>query len=166
MDITSLRVGSGLDIHKLSSDPERRFIVGGVEIQPSNGPIGHSDGDPLCHAIADCLLGASGLGDIGDHFGDTDPQWKNVDSMDLLRRVVDMVRGLGYQILNIDSTIVLQHPKVKRFRPMMQERLTQVVGAPVSVKAKSPEEVGSLGQSEGVVAFATALCLSPNSSNI
>ena len=160
-NINNLRIGSGLDIHKLSEDPDRRFIVGGVEIQSSNGPIGHSDGDPLCHAIADALLGASGQGDIGDHFVDTDPQWKNADSVELLRKVVLMVGELGFRIVNIDTTIVLQHPKVKRFRPQMQERLCQVVGAPVSVKAKSPEVVGSLGRGEGVVAFATALCIAP-----
>ncbi len=157
-----MRVGSGLDIHQLSQDPERRFIVGGVELQPFNGPIGHSDGDPLCHAVADSLLGASGMGDIGDHFVDTDPQWKNVDSMELLKKVVDMVRSSGFQILNVDCTIVLQQPKVKHFRPEMQVRLSKVVGSPVTVKAKSPEEVGSLGRREGVVAFATALCLAPN----
>ncbi|MDA8196800.1 MAG: 2-C-methyl-D-erythritol 2,4-cyclodiphosphate synthase [Actinomycetota bacterium] len=163
VDFDCLRIGSGLDIHKLSDDEDRRFIVGGVEIQRENGPIGHSDGDPLCHAIADALLGASGLGDIGDHFVDTDPQWKNSDSTELLATVVRMVGDLGYRIINVDTTIVLQHPKVKNFRPLMQDKLSQIVGAAVTVKAKSPEVVGSLGRSEGVVAFASALCIAPKS---
>jgi 2-C-methyl-D-erythritol 2,4-cyclodiphosphate synthase len=149
------RVGLGFDIHPFSNDPERRLVLGGVTLD-GPGLAGHSDADVVAHAAADALLGAAGLGDIGTHFPDTDPAYEGVDSMELLARVVLTVNG-HYEIGNIDVSVVLEAPKLAPYRRTMEDRLTEIVGAPVSVKAKRAESLGALGRREGVACFAVAL---------
>lgn len=150
-----LRIGHGFDIHPFTDDPGRRLVLGGVTI-PGPGLAGHSDADVIGHAVCDALLGAAGLGDIGTHFPDTDPAFEGADSMELLARVVASVTG-GWEIANVDTTVVLEAPKLAPHREEIQLRLGQVVGAPVSVKAKRAEALGSLGRREGIACFAVAL---------
>ncbi len=149
------RVGLGFDIHPFSDDPSRALILGGIVLD-GPGLAGHSDADVVSHAIADALLGAAGLGDIGSHFPDTDPAYAGIDSLELLRRVVTEVTA-DYEIGNVDITVVLEAPKLAPHRDAMQARLRQVVGAPVSVKAKRAESLGALGRREGVATLAVAL---------
>ena len=152
------RVGMGFDIHPFSDDPQRPLVLGGVRVD-GPGLAGHSDADVVAHAVADALLGAAGLGDIGTYFPDTDPAYAGVDSMDLLGRVVLSVTP-RFEIGNVDVTVVLEAPKLTPHREAMEARLTGVVGAPVTVKAKRAEALGALGRREGVACFAVAL-LSP-----
>jgi 2-C-methyl-D-erythritol 2,4-cyclodiphosphate synthase len=154
-----LRIGEGFDVHPFSTDPQRRLVLGGIHVPDAPGLVGHSDADAVSHAITDALLGASGLGDIGQHFPDTDPAWKGADSIRLLAATVAMVRTEGWRIANVDSTIVLETPKLAPYRAAMVDRLTEVVGAPVSVKAKRAEQLGSLGRREGIAVFAVALLM-------
>jgi 2-C-methyl-D-erythritol 2,4-cyclodiphosphate synthase len=149
------RVGLGFDVHPFSADPGRRLVLGGVTID-GPGLAGHSDADVVAHAAADAVLGAAGLGDIGTHFPDTDPAYENVDSLELLGRVVLTVSG-HYEIGNIDVSVVLEAPKLAPYRQAMEDRLSEVVGAPVSVKAKRAESLGALGRGEGIACFAVAL---------
>jgi 2-C-methyl-D-erythritol 2,4-cyclodiphosphate synthase len=149
------RVGLGFDIHPFSDDPGRRLVLGGVTLD-GPGLAGHSDADVVAHAAADALLGAAGLGDIGTHFPDTDPAFEGVDSLELLGRVVLTVTG-HYEIGNIDVSVVLEAPKLAPYRQAMEDRLSEIVGAPVSVKAKRAESLGALGRGEGVACFAVAL---------
>ena len=160
-DLRRLRVGSGFDLHPLSSDPRRRFLLAGVEVAGSNGPVGHSDADVVCHAIADAILGAAGLGGIGDHFPATDPTLAGADSVALLAKCVRIAEDAGFEIINVDSTVILQAPRLAPFRTAMESLMSEVVGAPVCVKAKSPEGVGPLGEAQAVVCTATALLLAP-----
>jgi 2-C-methyl-D-erythritol 2,4-cyclodiphosphate synthase len=149
------RIGSGFDIHPFSDDPDRKLILGGVELE-GPGLSGHSDADAVAHAVADALLGAAGLGDIGTHFPDTDPDLAGADSMKLLEAVVAEVSACN-EIGNIDVTVVTEVPKIAPHRDDMQRRLSTVVGAPVSVKAKRAESLGAIGRREGVACFAVAL---------
>jgi 2-C-methyl-D-erythritol 2,4-cyclodiphosphate synthase len=151
------RVGLGFDIHPFAADPARRLVLGGV---PFEGPglAGHSDADPVAHAVTDALLGAAGLGDIGTHFPDDDPLYANADSMELLARVVLSV-STEYKIGNVDVSVVAETPKLAPHRHEMQTRLSEVVGAPVSVKAKRAESLGALGRGEGIACLAVALLL-------
>lgn len=149
------RVGHGFDIHPFTDDPGRRLVLGGV-VFPGPGLSGHSDADVVAHAICDALLGAAGLGDIGSYFPDTDPAFEGADSMDLLARVVLSVTA-RFDISNVDTTVVLEAPKLAPHRDEMQRRLEAVVGAPVSVKAKRAEALGALGRREGIACFAVAL---------
>ncbi len=149
------RVGLGFDIHPFSEDVQRRLVLGGIELE-GPGLAGHSDADAVAHAVADALLGAAGMGDIGSHFPDTDPAYAGVDSMELLGRVVLSV-STRYEIGNVDVTVVIEAPKLAPYRQAMQDRLGDVVGAPVSVKAKRAESLGALGRREGVACFAVAL---------
>ena len=119
--------------------------------------VGHSDADVVAHAVADALLGGAGLGDVGDHFPDTDPKWRGADSMALLAAVVAHVADEGWQINNVDTTVVLEAPRLARHRPEMVARLAAVVSAPVSVKAKRAEGLGSLGRGEGIACWAVCL---------
>lgn len=153
----ALRVGEGFDVHPFSTDPTRPLVLGGVVIDGAPGLIGHSDADAIAHAITDALLGAAGLGDIGEHFPDTDPAWKGADSMKLLAATVAMVRAAGWSVANADTTVVLEAPKLAPHRPAMVERLQAVLGAPVSVKAKRAEKLGALGRREGIACFAVVL---------
>ena len=153
----NVRVGQGFDVHPWSEDPGRRLVLGGVVLPGERGLSGHSDADVVAHAVADALLGAAGLGDIGAHFPDTDPRWAGADSLTLLGHVVGLVRAEGWSIGNVDTTVVLEAPRLAPHKPAMEERLASVVGAPVSVKAKRAEGLGSLGRGEGVACFAVAL---------
>jgi 2-C-methyl-D-erythritol 2,4-cyclodiphosphate synthase len=149
------RVGLGFDIHPFSPEPERRLVLGGV-VFDGPGLSGHSDADAVAHAVADALLGAAGMGDIGSHFPDTDPAYAGIDSMELLGRVVLSV-STHYAIGNVDVSVVLEAPKLAPHRERMQQRLSDIVGAPVSVKAKRAESLGALGRREGIACFAVAL---------
>jgi 2-C-methyl-D-erythritol 2,4-cyclodiphosphate synthase len=152
-----VRVGQGFDVHPFSDDPERPLILGGVVVDGAPGLAGHSDADAVAHAVTDALLGAAGLGDIGQHFPDTDPALAGADSIDLLRRAVAAVRAAGWEPGNVDCTVVLEVPKLAPHRDEVQRRLSDAVGAPVSVKAKRAEGLGSLGRREGIACFAVAI---------
>jgi 2-C-methyl-D-erythritol 2,4-cyclodiphosphate synthase len=152
-----LRVGQGFDVHPFSDDPERPLVLGGVTFPGERGLAGHSDADVIAHAVTDALLGAAGLGDIGEHFPDTDPALAGADSIGLLCRAVADVRSAGWVPQNVDCTVVLEAPKLAPRRDDISERLSAAVGAPVSVKGKRAEGLGALGRSEGVACFAVAL---------
>jgi 2-C-methyl-D-erythritol 2,4-cyclodiphosphate synthase len=149
------RIGQGFDIHPFSPDPGRPMILAGV-VLPGPGLSGHSDADVVAHAVADALLGAAGLGDIGSFFPDTDPAYAGADSMGLLGRVVDAV-SLDFEIGNVDATVILEAPRIAPHRDAMAKRLGEVVGAPVSLKAKRGEGIGTIGRREGVACLAVAL---------
>ena len=153
----AVRVGMGFDLHAFSDEPGRRLVLGGVELAGERGLAGHSDADVISHAIADALLGAAGLGDLGEHFPDSDPAWSDADSLALLRRVVRLVAAAGWSPANADCTVVLEAPRLAQHRAAMQERLAAAVGAPVSVKATTAEQLGALGRGEGVACWAVAL---------
>jgi 2-C-methyl-D-erythritol 2,4-cyclodiphosphate synthase len=155
----NVRVGQGFDIHPWSDEPGRRLLLGGVALDGERGLAGHSDADVVAHAVADALLGAAGLGDIGTHFPDSDSRWRGADSMALLTHVVELVRGEGWSVGNVDTTVVLEAPRLGPHKGAMEARLTDVVGAPVSVKAKRAEGLGALGRGEGVACFAVAVVL-------
>ncbi|MEZ5371382.1 MAG: 2-C-methyl-D-erythritol 4-phosphate cytidylyltransferase [Microthrixaceae bacterium] len=155
--VPDLRVGNGFDIHRFSDDPDRRCVLGGVEIPDAPGLVAHSDGDPVAHAIAEALLGATGLGDLGSHFPDTDPAHAGADSMGLLAEVVATLADGGWKAVNVDCSVIAERPKLAPHRAEMVKRLSRVVGAPVSVKGRRAEEVGSLGSGEAIVALASAL---------
>ena len=156
-DAPRIRVGQGFDVHPFSDDPERPLVLGGVPFPGARGLAGHSDADVVAHAVTDALLGAAGLGDIGQHFPDTDPAFAGADSIDLLCRAVADVRAAGWAPQNVDCTVVLEAPKLAPHRADMHARLTDVVGAPVTVKGKRAEGLGALGRAEGVACFAVAL---------
>lgn len=151
------RVGIGFDVHPFSDDPSRPLILGGVVLDGERGLHGHSDADAAAHAIADALLGAAGLGDIGQHFPDTDPQWRGADSIVLLREVAMQVRVAGFHVGNVDCTIVLEAPKLAPVREQMAKNLSDAVDGPVNVKATRPESLGALGRGEGIACLAVAL---------
>jgi len=155
--LPELRVGHGIDVHRFSDDPARPLVLGGVRIEGSAGLVGHSDADAAAHACADALLGAAGLGDIGQLFPDTDPTWAGADSLLLLAEVARRVRAEGWEVANVDCTVVCEAPRLAPHRADMQDRLSESVGAPVSVKATRPEGLGALGRTEGVAATAVAL---------
>jgi 2-C-methyl-D-erythritol 2,4-cyclodiphosphate synthase len=150
-----LRVGQGFDIHPFTDDPERRLLLGGVQVE-GRGLQGHSDGDVICHAMADALLGAGGLGDIGTLFPDTDPALTGADSLVLLARVVEKI-SLEWQPVNVDCTVIAETPRLAPYREAMEKTLAAVVRAPVSVKAKRGEGLGALGRQEGIACIAVAL---------
>jgi len=155
------RVGLGFDVHAFSDDPDRRLVLGGVAVPAERGLAGHSDADVVAHAVADALLGAAGLGDLGEHFPDSDPVWKDADSLRLLERVVAHVRAAGWEPANVDCTVVLDAPKLAAHRRQMEERLEQASGVPVSVKPKRTEGLGAVGRGEGVACWAVALVERP-----
>lgn len=151
------RVGLGFDLHPLVRG--RPLVLGGVTVPSEVGLGGHSDADALAHAVADALLGALALGDLGSHFPDTDPRWRGVSSLVLLGHVVELVRQRGGRVVNVDATVLAQAPRLAPFLPEMAKRLADVLGIAgeaVSVKAKSPEGLGLLGRREGVAAMAVA----------
>ena len=158
MTTLDLRVGEGWDTHRLVAG--RPLVLGGVTVPHGLGLLGHSDADALAHAITDALLGAAGLGDIGRHFPDTDPAFAGADSMVLLAQAALRVRGAGWEIANVDSTIVAQAPKMAPHVPAMRQRLAQVLGLAsdaVNVKAKTAEGLGPVG--EGLAIETRAVCL-------
>lgn len=153
-----LRIGNGYDVHILTEG--RRLVLGGVEIPHIKGVLGHSDGDVLVHAIMDAMLGALALGDIGQHFPDTDMQYKNIDSMLLLSKVKELIYSKGYKIINLDSIIVLQKPKVKPYIEAMRKRIAEVLELEidqVSVKATTEEKLGFTGDESGVKSYCVVL---------
>jgi 2-C-methyl-D-erythritol 2,4-cyclodiphosphate synthase len=154
----SYRIGSGVDFHQLAED--RELWIGGVRIAHHKGAVGHSDADVLLHAICDALLGALCLGDIGVHFPDTDNAYKNIDSKILLQRTMQLIHREGYHVVNIDSTLCLQAPKIKFYVAAMQEAIAKIVGITikdVSIKATTTEKMGFVGREEGLMAYATVL---------
>jgi len=153
----SVRVGLGFDVHRFSDDPGRPLVLGGVHVTGERGLAGHSDADVIAHAVADALLGAAGLGDLGGRFPDTDPEWAGADSVSLLARVVDDLRSAGWHAVNVDCAVLLEAPRLAPHREQMQRRMGDVVGADVTVKAKRPEGLGALGRAEGVACWAVAL---------
>ncbi len=152
------RVGQGFDVHALVAD--RKLILGGVEVPFAQGLLGHSDADVLLHAITDALLGAAGLGDIGRLFPDTDAQWAGANSRHLLRVAMDKVRAAGWQVGNVDATIIAQAPKVSPHVPLMCERIAVDLGiavTAVNIKGKTTERLGFVGRGEGIAAEAVVL---------
>ena len=152
-----IRTGIGVDTHRFEAG--RPLVLGGVDIPHEEGLAGHSDADVLTHAIIDALLGAAGLGDIGMHFPDTDPKFKDADSMELLRTVVLFLGDHGFEILHIDTTIAMERPKIGPFRDAIREGLSKALALPlgsVNLKATTGEGMGFVGRQEGVAAFAVA----------
>lgn len=152
----SLRVGNGFDVHRFGDDPSRPLVIGGV-VHEGPGLVGNSDADVIAHAIAEALLGAAGLGDLGSHFPDDDGTWAGADSLVLLAEVVRLIGLEGWTTVNVDCSVVAERPRLAPRRAEMQERLSAVVGAPVSVKGRRAEGLGAIGRVEGVACFATAL---------
>jgi len=157
----AIRVGLGFDVHPFSDDPERRLVLGGVVLPGERGLAGHSDADVVAHAVADALLGAAGLGDLGELFPETDMAWKDAESLTLLARAAELVRGAGWQPVNVDGAVVLDAPRLAPHRRGMEERLGRAVGAPITVKPKRAEALGALGRGEGVACWAVALVERP-----
>lgn len=149
-----MRTGLGIDTHRFVYG--RKLILGGVEIAYERGLIGHSDADVLAHAITDAVLGGAALGDIGQHFPDTDPQWQGADSIVLLRGAVALVREAGWRVSFVDATVMMERPKLAPYRDAIMERLGEAVGAQVHVKATTGERMGFVGREEGVAALAVA----------
>ena len=153
-----MRVGIGFDVHQFSPESAgRALVLGGVVFDGEPGLAGHSDADVVAHAVADALLGASGQGDLGDHFPDTDPAWLDADSLELLSRVTALVRHAGWRVENVDCVVVAESPRIAPRRSEMQDRLEAVVGGGVTVKAGRPEGLGALGRGEGIACVAVAL---------
>ena len=162
MKLPVLRIGEGWDIHELVGG--RPLVLGGVTIPHSHGLLGHSDADALLHAITDALLGAAGLGDIGSHFPDTDPAFKGADSLQLLEAAAARVRDAGWAVVNVDSTIVAQAPKMAPHIPAMRERIAAALGLAaeaVNVKAKTAEKMGPVGEGRAIEARAVCLLQRP-----
>ena len=155
--MTGMRVGQGFDVHPFSDDPERPLVLGGVRFAGARGLAGHSDADVIAHAVIDSLLGAAGLGDIGQHFPEADPALAGADSIELLRQAVASVRAAGWSPGNVDCTMIAEEPKLAPHRDAVQRRLTETVGAPVTVKGKRAEGLGALGRTEGIACFAVAM---------
>lgn len=156
--IENMRVGTGYDVHRLVEG--RKLILGGVEIPHTLGLLGHSDADVLVHAVMDALLGAAALGDIGQHFPDTDPAYEGADSLKLLAHVGELLQGEGYVIENIDATVIAQKPKLALHIPQMRENIAKTLGielSQVNVKATTEEHLGFTGEGLGIAAHAVAL---------
>ena len=157
MEGFEIRVGHGFDVHRAGTDPDRPLILGGCVFPGLAGLVGHSDGDAIAHAVADALLGAAGLGDLGQLFPDTDPALEGADSIGLLERVAATLIGDGWTIGNADCSVVCESPKLAPRRAEMQRRLSGAIGAPVSVKGRRAEGLGAIGRGEGVVCFAAVV---------
>ncbi len=154
----NIRIGSGIDFHALEEG--RPFWIGGIEVPHHKGAVGHSDADVLLHAICDALLGALNLGDIGAHFPDTDMAYKGIDSKVLLKRTYNLIKEKGYTLVNMDTSICLQAPKLRSHIEKMQLAIAATMGIEqdmVSVKATTTEQLGFVGREEGVIAYATVL---------
>ncbi|MFI5133311.1 MAG: 2-C-methyl-D-erythritol 2,4-cyclodiphosphate synthase [Chitinophagales bacterium] len=154
----SYRIGFGVDFHKLAEG--RELWIGGIQIPHQKGAVGHSDADVLLHAICDALLGAACLGDIGIHFPDNDPAYKNIDSKILLQKTIELIKNEKYSVVNIDSTVCLEVPKIKPYIMQMQQAIAGIVGIAeknVSIKATTTEQMGFAGREEGLIAYATIL---------
>jgi 2-C-methyl-D-erythritol 2,4-cyclodiphosphate synthase len=152
------RIGIGYDIHRLVED--RRLFIGGVEIPYIKGLLGHSDGDALLHAVCDALLGALALGDIGEHFPDTDPKYHDIASAELLKIVADLVRKQGYEIRNVDTVVIAQEPVLSPFKKRIQKEIAGVLKIKedcVNIKAKTNEGLGEIGQKQAIACYAVAM---------
>jgi len=153
-----MRIGIGYDVHAFGE--KRPLKLGGVQVEHEDGLRGHSDADVILHAIIDALLGAAGLGDIGQHFPPDDPSFRGADSLALLRQVVKLLRTVGYSVVNVDATVIAEKPKLQPYIPGMRQRIAGALAIPetsVSVKATTSEGLGALGRGEGIAALATAL---------
>jgi len=157
--IPSHRVGQGVDVHPFSDDPARPLVLGGVVVAGDGvrGLAGHSDADAVAHAIADAVLGAAGLGDLGRHMPDTEPEWAGADSIEILRRVVVLAADSGWVPVNADCTVTAERPRLAPYVPAMVDRLSGALGAPVNVKATRAEGLGALGRAEGISCSAVVL---------
>jgi len=156
--VLNIRVGFGFDVHQLA--PGRKLILGGVEIPHEKGSVAHSDGDVLIHALCDALLGAANLRDIGFHFPDTSAEFKDINSLILLERTMELLRGHGYKLGNADMTLCLERPKIRNYVPQMIENLSRVMETStdcVSIKATTNEKMGFVGREEGMTAYAVVL---------
>lgn len=156
------RIGQGYDVHQL--EESRDFWLGGIKIPHTHGAKGHSDADVVCHVLCDALLGAANMRNIGYHFSDKDPQWKGVDSKLLLAKVLEMIREAGYEVGNVDVTVILQEPKLNPHIPTMKECLSGVMNVEVddiSIKATTSEYMGFVGRKEGIAALCVALIYKP-----
>lgn len=154
----SLRIGQGYDVHRLAEG--RRLVLGGEEIPSDRGLDGHSDADVLLHALGDALLGAAGLGDLGDHFPPGDPAWKDASSVDLVRRILELVRARGWTVVNCDLTLIAEAPKLAPYRESIRRRIAGLLGIgvdAVGLKATTNERLGALGRGEGMAALAVVL---------
>jgi 2-C-methyl-D-erythritol 2,4-cyclodiphosphate synthase len=152
-----IRTGIGFDAHRFAHN--RRLVLGGVEMRDHDGLEGHSDADVLCHAVMDALLGAVADGDIGKHFPDTDPKWKGASSVEMLKSVVALIAGKGYRVVNVDSTVIAQSPKIAPYVDRMRANMACAIGVPadrVSVKATTMEKMGALGREEGIAVMSVA----------
>ena len=159
----SFKIGQGFDVHALAHG--RKLLIGGVDIPHPKGLLGHSDGDVLLHAICDALLGAAGLGDIGQHFPDTDGRYKGADSLELLREVGARINALRFKVVNVDATVIAQEPRMAPHIPGMVQNIARALGIAAgqgNVKAKTTERLGYLGRGEGIAADAVALLESPD----
>ena len=155
----AVRIGQGLDIHPFSDRPDRPLVLGGVVItgEGARGLDGHSDADAVAHALADAVLGGAGLGDLGRHAPDTDPELAGADSMEILARMLGLARRAGWTVVNADCTVVAERPRLAPYVDRMAARLAEVLGAPVNVKATRAEGLGALGRAEGIACTAVVL---------
>ena len=156
--MSAIRIGFGVDVHRLNKD--RDLYIGGIQIPSDFGAVGHSDADVLIHAICDAILGACNLGDIGYHFPDTDSKYKNIDSKIILEKVSDLMKKAGYSIVNIDSTVVLEKPKLASHLSTMKKTLAEILmisSLDISIKATTHEKVDSFGESKAIKAYAVCL---------
>lgn len=152
-----IRVGQGFDVHRHTDDPGRPLVLGGCTFDGERGLAGHSDADVPAHAAADALLGAAGLGDLGQHFPDDDPAVRGADSLKILSAVADLVRQAGYDIGNVDVKVVCERPRLAPRKAEMERNLTIAAGAPVTVSGRRAEGLGAIGRTEGIAAFAVAV---------
>lgn len=159
-----IRVGQGFDVHRFADAPVegRVLVLAGVRFPGERVLVGHSDADAVAHAVADAVLGAAGMGDIGEHYPDTDPQWKGADSMRILADAVARVLSAGWTVSNVDCNVVCESPRISPVRDEMVRNLSAAVGAPVSVKGRRAEGLGAIGRSEGIMCLAVALLTRQN----
>jgi 2-C-methyl-D-erythritol 2,4-cyclodiphosphate synthase len=157
----AVRVGQGFDVHRFTDDADRALVLGGVIFPGERGLEGHSDADVVAHAAADALLGAAGLGDLGHHFSDRDPAWAGADSLRILAASASMVRDAGWEIGNVDVSVVCEAPKLAPHREAMQRNLSDAALAPVTVKGRRAEGLGALGRQEGIACWAVAVISRP-----
>lgn len=154
----TLRIGQGYDIHKFKGG--NPCIIGGINIPHPFGPMGHSDADPLLHAIIDALLGAAGLGDIGEHFPDTDQRWKGADSSEMLAHVVGLLQDEGYSVVNVDSSVITQGPRLSPYKEEIESHIAMILGVDdscVNVKGKTNEKMDAVGRGEAIASQAVVL---------
>jgi 2-C-methyl-D-erythritol 2,4-cyclodiphosphate synthase len=153
--MATFRIGHGYDLHRLQ--PGGRLMLGGVLVAQDISPVAHSDGDVVLHAIVDAIFGALGLGDIGEHFPNTDPQWKDAASRMFLERAYEQVRAAGYRVVNLDVTILAERPKLKPFKPQMRQVLFDILGGSINIKAGTNEGCDAIGRGEAIAAHAVVL---------